>query len=109
MNCDITIPIPDKKRIKADYNGVPKSSKIKCSQVILKKNLGLVVYFLNKLMVRVDGIPVGVGFGEMALNEENTSGQRMASILAEEDMHCLVLDRKSYQVRNPNMTVFNPK
>lgn len=66
--------------------------------MVRKKNFGFAVYYLNKLMLRVDGIPVGTGFGEMALQEENSSGQRMASILAEEDMHCLVLDRKSYQV-----------
>lgn len=47
-------------------------------------------------MVKVDVIENG-SFGELSLTEEGL-GVRMASILAEEDTHFAVLNKKSFQV-----------
>lgn len=47
-------------------------------------------------MVKVDTITSGA-FGELSLTQEKV-GLRMASILAEEDTHFAVLDKKSFEV-----------
>ena len=97
-----TLRIPAKKRIKSSYPGIPKSMSAVSSRVILKEEIGFAIYFLGRLMRKVD-VVVGEGsFGEMALDEKNPNGIRMATILAEDDCHCLVLNRDSFLVTNLN-------
>ena len=47
-------------------------------------------------MVKVDTVDQG-GFGELSLTDDGV-GVRMASVLAEEDTHFAVLDKKSFDV-----------
>lgn len=93
-----TLKIKKKQRIKSDFAGVPKTPPIVNSQVSLKKGFGYIVYYMGKLMLDIDNMSEGSDFGTMALDENNKSGNRMAAILATEDTHCAVLDRKSYLV-----------
>ena len=92
-----SIPIEEKDRIKSNFNGVPKIAKIERSKIKLTKKYGLCVEYCGWPMIKVDTIESG-GFGELSLTEDGV-GVRMASILAEEDTHFAVLDKKSFDVR----------
>lgn len=50
-------------------------------------------------MERVAVLPKGSSFGGMSLSEKNKNGRRGASVLAEEDCYCAVLDRDSFLVK----------
>lgn len=90
--------IEEKQRVKSNFPGVPKTPIVSNSVVTKKKDLGYFVYYMGKLMLEIDEMSDGDEFGSMALDENNKSAIRMAAILAVEDTHCAVLDRKSYLV-----------
>ena len=90
------IPLEPKERLKSSFNGVPKIFKTHISSVKNTQKFGLSVDYAGTAMVKVDTITCGA-FGELSLTQEKV-GLRMASILAEEDTHFAVLDKKSYEV-----------
>ena len=90
--------IPEGRRVKSEFEGVQKISKVYHTDVEYRKGYGYVLYYFGALMKKVDIMTGDGSFGEVAMNEDNPNGMRMASILAEEDTHCAVLNRKSYFV-----------
>lgn len=57
------------------------------------------VYHKGRVMNKVVSLKNGKTFGGMSLQKNNKSGRRMATVVTEEDTHCLVLDRDSYLVK----------
>ena len=88
--------LPLRERIKSNFNGVPKIGKPTSSKVKYTAKYGLSVEYGSSSMVKVDTIETGA-FGELSLTQEGV-GVRMASILAEEDTHFAVLEKKAYEV-----------
>ena len=72
--------------------------RITRSEVQVKKKFGMQVFFEGNLMVRIDTIPCGRQFGDIALDSGSGWQKRAASIVADEDLHLLVLQDKYYQV-----------
>lgn len=93
------------ERIKSSFNGVPKMAKLSVSTIKNTQKYGLVLKYNNQPMIKVDTIDNG-GFGELSLTEDGV-GVRMASILAEEDTHFAVLDKKSFSVSFFHIPVSN--
>jgi hypothetical protein len=89
------------ERIRSEYRGIPNAPKSVNSKVGHVDQLGFLVYYRYFLMKRVATLGSGRSFGAMALKKKKTEegeGKRMASILAEEDMTCIVLSGLVYNV-----------
>lgn len=87
-----------KKRIKSSYQGIPEFSKLANTKIENRSKSGFVVYHKDRIMNKVVSLTDGKTFGGMSLQKNNKSGRRMATVVAEIDTRCLVLDRDSYLV-----------
>lgn len=97
---DLIVLESEVSRMKSDFQGVPLTTKTrKRTKVEYREKMGFIVYFRGRAMKRVARISKGMAFGGMSLSEKNKNGRRTATILAEEDTYCLVLDRDSYLVK----------